>query len=73
MKESTFLSLGMKDILKGLLLAVLTPVIYTIQTSIEAGVLTFDWHAIGLASLAGGLAYLVKNFFTKPSGIPPTK
>lgn len=66
MKDSKRFSVNIKDVLKGLLMAILTPVVYTIQASLEAGVLKFDWHAILLASVAGGLAYLVKNFFTAP-------
>lgn len=57
-------SLSLKDILKGLLVAVITPVITIIMTSVNAGQLTFDWKAIGIVALAAGLAYLVKNFFT---------
>lgn len=82
MKTSNFLSLNLRDIAKGLLMAVLTPVVVIIQQSIEAGVFTFDWKSIGLAAIGGGVAYLAKNFFTKPTdtqGIiggstpPPTK
>ncbi len=67
MKNSNFLSLNWRDIAKGLLMAVLTPVVVVIQQSLESGIFVFDWKSIGLASLAGGVAYLVKNFFTKPS------
>lgn len=66
MKDSKLFSVNIKDILKGLLMAVLTPAVYIIQTSLEAGSLTFNWHQIGLAAVAGGFAYLVKNFFTAP-------
>lgn len=61
-------SLNLKDILKGLLVAVITPVITIIMSSVNAGQLTFDWKAIGITALAAGLAYLVKNFLT-PSAI----
>lgn len=61
-------SVSTKDVLKGLLVAVITPVITIIMTSVNAGQLTFDWKAIGIVALAAGLAYLVKNFFT-PSAI----
>jgi hypothetical protein len=64
MKQSEFLSLNFRDIARGLLMAILTPVVVLVQQSIEAGVFTFDWKALGLASLAGGVAYLAKNFFT---------
>jgi len=69
MKTSNFLSLDFKDILKGLLMSVLTPVIVIIQQSIESGVFTLDWKSIGLAAIGGGVAYLVKNFFTQPKEI----
>ena len=61
---SDFLKLNINDIFKGLLMAVLTPVVVIIQQSLEAGVFVFDWKSIGLAALSGGVAYLVKNFFT---------
>lgn len=67
MKNSNFLSLNWLDLGKGLLMAILTPAVVIIQQSIEAGAFTFDWKSIGLASVGGGFAYLVKNFFTKPT------
>lgn len=67
MKTSNFLSLNWLDVAKGLLMAILTPVVVIIQQSLESGVFTFDWKTIGLAAVGGGFAYLVKNFFTKPS------
>jgi hypothetical protein len=56
-------SLKWRDIVRGFILAVLTPALLIIQQSLEANSLTFNWHQIGMASIAGGLAYLVKNFF----------
>lgn len=64
MKDSKLFSLNLKDVLKGLLLAVLTPAILIIEQSLDAGTLIFNWQQIAMASLAGGVAYLVKNFFT---------
>lgn len=64
---SDFLKLNFNDILKGLLMAVLTPVVVIVQQSLEAGVFVFDWKSIGIAALSGGVAYLVKNFFTPAS------
>ena len=66
MKDSNFLSLGVKDILRGLLIAILTPILVLIQQSIEAGNLVFEWKSLLIAGVGGGLAYLIKNFFTKP-------
>ena len=64
MKDSKFLSLGLKDFLKGLIMAILTPVFVIAQQSIEAGVFTFDLKVIGIAAAAGAMAYITKNFFT---------
>lgn len=65
---SSQFSLGWRDLLKGLLMAVLTPVIAIISDSIDKGVLTFNWHLILLAALGGAVGYLIKNFLT-PSAI----
>lgn len=59
-------SLDKKDFLKGLIVAVITPVITIITTSLDAGELVFNWKAIGITALTAGLAYLVKNFLTPP-------
>ena len=60
-------SLKWRDIVRGFILAVLTPSLLIIQQSLEAGSLTFNWHQIGMAAVAGGGAYLIKNF------LEPTK
>ena len=64
MKTSKFLNLDFADILKGLLMAILTPAVVIIQQSLELGILTFEWKSIATASIGGGLAYLLKNFLT---------
>ena len=69
MKTSNFLSLDFKDILKGFLMAILTPAIVLIQQSIEAGVFVIDWKVLGLSALGGGIGYLIKNFFTQPKEV----
>ena len=60
-------SLQGRDLFRGLIMAVLTPAVLVLQQSLDAGVLVFNWKAIGMASIAGGFAYLVKNF------LEPTK
>ena len=65
---STQFTINMRDILKGLLVAIITPVFTIIISSLEAGSLTFDWKAIGITALTAGLAYVIKNFLT-PSAI----
>lgn len=62
--KSTFLSLNMRDFIKGLIVAIITPVVPIVQQSISAGSLVFDWHIIGLAAAGGFVAYMVKNLFT---------
>ena len=64
MKESKKFSLSFRDLLRGMLIAILTPVLFLLQKSLEVGQLTFDWHALGMAAVGGFLAYLIKNFFT---------
>jgi len=61
---SKLFTLNNKDFLKGLIIAVLVSAITIIQQSLELGTLVFDWKAILIASISGGLAYLMKNFFT---------
>ena len=67
MTRKTILSrqfnLSMFDILKGLLMAILTPALFIIQQSLEKGELIFNWNSIAIASVSGGVAYLLKNFF----------
>lgn len=57
-------TLNIRDLLKGLLMAILVPVLYIIQSSIAAGEMTFNWKQIAFAALGGGVAYILKNFFT---------
>jgi hypothetical protein len=73
---STQFSWNLSDILKGLVIAVILPVLTIIQNSIQAGSFTLDWKNIGLMAIGGFIAYMIKNFFT-PSAIviknaPPT-
>ena len=56
--------INFSDILKGLVMAVLTPAAFVVQQSIQLGSLVFDWKTIGMAAVGGGLAYLVKNFLS---------
>lgn len=54
-------SLQWRDILRGLVMAVLTPSLWIIQQSLDKGEFVFNWKQIAMAAVAGGLAYLVKN------------
>jgi len=65
---STQFTLKLNDLWKGLLVAVLTPVITVIIESLNQGSLTFNWKSIAITALTAGLAYILKNFLT-PSQI----
>lgn len=62
--NSPFLTLNLKDFLKGLLVAVLTAVVTIIYNTVQASSLAFDWKAIGTVALASAIGYIVKNLFT---------
>lgn len=66
MKNTSFLSLGLHDLLKGFLLSVLTVVISGVGTYLNAGTFPDEsaLKSIGLTGLAAGSAYLLKNLFT---------
>lgn len=57
-------TLNLNDWWKGLLVAIITPVITIVMTSLQAGSLVFNWVAIGTTALAALLAYVTKNLFT---------
>lgn len=64
MEQSNLFSINWRDVVNGLVMAVLTPAVFIVQQSLSLGELTFDWKAIGVASLAGAVGYVIKNFFT---------
>jgi hypothetical protein len=62
--NSNFLRLNKKDIINGLVMSILTPVIMVIYKTLETGSLNFDWKNLIAVAFAGGLGYVVKNFFS---------
>ena len=66
MEQSKFLSLGWRDFLRGLLMAILTPALTFILNSIDHGEVTLNWHLVYLSAVGGAIAYLLKNLGTKP-------
>ena len=63
-RVSNLFTLNWRDFVNGFVMAVLAPVVVTIQQSIVVGQIDFNWQLIGVSALGGALAYLVKNFFT---------
>lgn len=60
-------SLQKRDIIRGLVIAVLTSAVTIVQETFQKGELSLDWNLILTASLSGGVAYILKNF------LEPTK
>ena len=74
MKTSSIFAINYQDLLKGLLVAILGAVVTVVQSSLDAGNLKFNWHAIGVTALSAGLGYLIKNFLTPAQivkSVPP--
>ena len=66
-------SVNWRDILQGLIMATITPVFVLVQNSLDAGILQFNWKQLGMAAVAGLLAYLGKRFFTPTQTIIAVK
>lgn len=64
--KSSFLNLDLKDVGRGVLIAVLTAVLGSVLPILESGQLpTMEvLRTIGIASVAAGLSYLLKNWLT---------
>lgn len=68
--KSQFLSIDLRDVLKGLFIAFLTAFLDGILKVLEAGA-TFDWPTIKPVLIAGACAaisYLLKNLVTNSQG-----
>jgi len=73
MKTSSLFSLDLKDLAKGLLVAVGCAVISALQSCLQDGLKTLNWKNIGCIALAAGLSYLTKNFLTPARIISPAQ
>lgn len=60
-------SLNMSDFVKGIIVAVIVPVLTTLMNLLTSGEL-INWSAIWKLAVASFIGYLLKNFFT-PSAI----
>jgi len=61
---SKIFSLNWYDLLKALIVAILTPILVVIQNSLAMGELTINLKTVLIVGLSGGLGYIIKNFFT---------
>lgn len=69
MNQSPQFAINWNDVLKGLIMAIGTPVLFVIEQTVNSGTVTFNWKEIGMAALAGGITYLTKNFLSKPAAV----
>lgn len=70
MKASKLFSLNVWDFLKGLIVAILTPIIVFAQGYFAEGTLDIELSALFAVGLSGFLAYLIKNFFSDAPALP---
>jgi membrane protein implicated in regulation of membrane protease activity len=70
MKSSKLFSLNIYDFLKGLIIAILSPIIVFAQGYFANGTLDIEWQALMAVGLSGLLAYLIKNFFSDAPALP---
>jgi putative exporter of polyketide antibiotics len=66
--NSTLFNLNATDLVKGLVLAVLTTVLTIVYDIVQSGSLVFDWKHIATAAITTAIAYLLKNFLSNSSG-----
>ena len=59
---STFLTLNLRDFIKGAILAVIVPALLTIQQSL--GKPPIEWKLIGTTAIVTFIGYLIKNLLT---------
>jgi hypothetical protein len=68
--KSKFLSLNWHDLKKGLLIAVLTPVLVELQSVWSTGSISVSVAQLGVIALSGLVAYLLKNLFEGDDNLP---
>jgi len=70
---SSFLSLNIRDIIHGLIMAVGGAVLGIITGSLQTGNLTFNYTAIWHAAATAAVVYLGKKFFTPSQQVKPVQ
>lgn len=66
MEQSKQYSINWRDAIRSLIIAVGTPVLIAAERVIDAGKMDFSFKTLAMAGIGGGIAYLLKNFFTAP-------
>ena len=71
-KLSKKFTLQGSDFLRGLGMAIATPVLVALQRLIDAGKVDFSWKALLMMGLGGGIAYILKNWLVEPAKVTIT-
>ena len=66
MRQAKLFALQYKDFFKGLVVTVGSVILTGVMTSLNTGALptSADFKTLAIAGASGGVAYLLKNFFT---------
>lgn len=68
LKQSQLFTWNLRDLLRAFVVAFLTALVAGVSLSIDSGTFPSTWTAfkpIVWSSVVAGVAYLIKNFFTK--------
>lgn len=60
-------TLQTSDFLRGLGMAIATPVLVAIERLIDAGKVDFSWKALLMMGIGGGVSYILKNLLVEPA------
>lgn len=66
--NSSLFSVGTKDFLHGLFIAVVGAVLTVVTQSIQGGTLVFDYKAIGTTAAIAAISYISKKFLSNSNG-----
>lgn len=61
-------SVGVKDFVKGLVVAVLSGVLTYVYGAIQGGTFAVDWNQVGVVAVTAGLSYIIKNYISDENG-----
>ncbi len=71
--NSALFRLNSSDWVKGLIVAVLTPIVLTLAEALPLPGFDFaalDWKGLAMLGVSAGLAYVLKNFLSDGKGNP---
>lgn len=69
--NSGLFTLNASDLVKGLVVAIGTPVLAALASAIQLpgfSLVTYDWKALLMLGISAGVMYLIKNFLSDSNG-----